>query len=571
MTLPHRLAQRFCTLGLVTVTAVALTAAAHAQTPPDAGTLQQQIDRERQLPLPRPPAPEKTVTPPDMKPPGAALTVKQFRFIGNRLIPSETLAAVVAGYRDRPLSFGELQAAAAAVAEHYRAAGWVVRAYLPQQDIVDGIVTIQIVEAVFGGVRPAGEPPLRLKLSTALSMFAAQQPEGAPVNSDAIDRALLLTDDLPGITAAGNLVAGDHAGETDLVLKLADEPLLIGDAGSDNGGSRSTGATRLTLDLSLNSPLALGDQLTAQAIHTQGSDYLRLAYSLPVGHDGWRVGMNVSHLRYELVAAEFKAMNADGSSDSVGLDVRYPIIRSRLRNLYFTGAIDRRRFDNRSGGAVTTRYTSDSLTLGLSGNLFDRFGGGGANSAGIALTSGELDLDGSPNRAADAATTRSHGGFSKLRYTLSRQQAINEDLSLFAAWSGQSANKNLDSSEKFYLGGRYGVRAYPANEGGGSNGQLLNLELRWRLPHGLTATAFHDWGQVRQNVDNYFAGAPALDTYRLRGHGLALGWLGPLGVNMHLTWATRGGSNPNADPVTGHDQDGSDDKHRWWLSARLPF
>ena len=36
------------------------------------------------------------------------------------------------------------------LAAAYREAGWVVRAYLPQQDIAGGTVTIQIVEAIFG-------------------------------------------------------------------------------------------------------------------------------------------------------------------------------------------------------------------------------------------------------------------------------------------------------------------------------------------------------------------------------------------------------------------------------------
>ena len=132
------------------------------------------------------------------------------------------------------------------------------------------------------------------------------------------------------------------------------------------------------------------------------------------------------------------------------------------------------------------------------------------------------------------------------------------------------AGKNLDSSEKFYLGGATGVRAYPASEGGGSEGQMLNLELRWRLPKGFNFTAFHDWGEVKVNRDNNFTGAPALNDFSLKGAGLALGWQADSGLTARITWARRLGENPNP-TATGLDQDGSLVRDRLWASAMLPF
>jgi hemolysin activation/secretion protein len=540
-----------------------LISAAHAQTPPDAGVLQQQIERERQMQVPQRVAPVQPVAPAEMKPSGVVITVTQFRFAGNTLISSDKLAPVVAEFLNRPLDFSQLQAAAMAVANAYREAGWIVRAYLPQQDIQGGIVTIQIVEAVFGKLIPEGGSQ-RVDQSAVLSRFAAQQKSGEPLNADALDRSLLLADDLPGVTVAGSLRAGSREGETDLALKLADEPLIVGEVGLDNTGSRSTGSDRLTVNLGLNSPFGLGDQLSGNLIHSRGSDYLRLGYSLPVGADGWRVGINASQLDYKLVAAEFKALNAKGESTSVGLDASYPIIRSRLKNLFLNLAYDHKTFDNEANAATSSRYRVDNVTLGLVGNLFDQFGGGGANSASLALTRGDVEL-GTLDPSEDA---RIEGGFTKLRYSLTRQQVITPDLSLFAAYSGQWTNDDLDSSERFYLGGANGVRAYPANEGGGAKGRMLNLELRWKLPEGFTATAFYDWGRVTQTLDDPVPPVP--NTYSLKGHGLSLGWQAPFGLNLKATWARRDGSNPNP-TATGRDQDGSLDRNRWWFTASLPF
>lgn len=104
-----------------------LPASAQPPVPPDAGALQQQIERERLQQLPHRMAPERPAMPAEMRPSGIAVTVREFRFAGNTLIPTEKLAPVVAGYLNRPLDFNQLQAAAAAVADAYREAGWIVR------------------------------------------------------------------------------------------------------------------------------------------------------------------------------------------------------------------------------------------------------------------------------------------------------------------------------------------------------------------------------------------------------------------------------------------------------------
>ena len=544
---------------------------AHAQTPPDAGALRQQIEQQLPQGLPGEKKP-LTALPQEYKPaPGVAVTVTQFRFAGNTLLSAEQLAPAVASFLNRPLDFAGLQQATAAISEAYRAAGYLVRVYLPRQDITSGIVTLQIVEGIFGKTR-IGEPaPLRLSLEIAHAHIAAAQPAGQPLKAAALDRALLVLDDLPGVAASGNLAPGEGEAETDLILKLADEPLFSGEVGLDNTGSRATGEERLTVNAFLRSPLKIGDQLSANIIYSEGSDYGRIAYSLPVGHDGLRLGVNASRLDYDVITPEFKAAKINGNSTTWGLDALYPLIRSRTYNLYLSAAYDDKSFDNEANGATSTQYGVRNFTLGLIGNLFDKWGGGGANLASVNLTSGTLDLDGSPNKVADATTTRTHGSFTKLRYALSRQQALTSDLSLYALLTGQFASKNLDSSEKFYLGGANGVRAYPANEGGGSEGTMLNLELRWRVVPNWVLAGFYDWASVTINNNNNFTGAPVLNRYDLDGLGASVAWSGPLGLALKGTYARRLGDNPNSDTTTGKDQDGSLDRDRFWLTANLPF
>lgn len=241
-----------------------------------------------------------------------------------------------------------------------------------------------------------------------------------------------------------------------------------------------------------------------------------------------------------------------------------------MLNLFLNANVDHKAFNNYSLDTVTSRYISDSVTLTMSGNLFDKFGGGGANSFSLAFTSGLLNLDGSPNRAADAATTRTAGNYNKVRFSISRQQAITEELSAYASYSGQLAAKNLDSSEKFYLGGSSGIRAYPSNEGGGSDAHIFNFELRQRLPEGFSLIGFFDYGRVLVNHDNHITGAAVPNGYDLKGAGVSVVWQFDDGPTLKATWAHRIGVNPN--PTSGgYDQDGTLIKDRVWLSASMSF
>jgi len=538
---------------------------------PDAGSLRQQIEQNQPPGIAHKAKQEKSVEPAAMPAKtGIITTVKSFRFVGNTLITAEQLAPVVNGYLNRPLDFSQLQAAATAIATAYREAGWIVRAYLPEQDIVDGVVTIQITEAVFGKVYINGEAPSRISSEQILGIFEARQKSGEHLNADKIDRALLIAEDLPGIAIAGSLNQGVKEHETDLGLLLADKPMVVGEVGLDNTGARSTGSSRLTGNLNLNSPFKHGDLISANAVHTEGSDYLRLGGNIPLGSNGWRIGLNGSHLGYTLVAPEFSALNASGTSDTLGVESTFPLIRSRLKNLYLNINADSKTFDNQSSGATTTHYKVNALTFTLDGNLFDNIWGGGANSASLSLVSGNLNLNGSPNQAGDATTTQTAGSYDKLRFAASRQQVITETVSFFGALSGQTSSKNLDSSEKFYLGGPGGVRAYPSNEGGGSIGTLLNLEMRWRLPQGFNLTGFYDCGHITINPNNNFTGASALNDFTLKGAGLSLAWQSGNGTSIKATYARRLGNNPNP-TATGNDQDGSLLENRFWLTASLSF
>ena len=572
----------FCVFILTTITIALLAAcwpsSAQAKTPTDAGVLQQQIERDTLPAVPLRPLRPATGTDvvPDIAPAKREPTVvvAAFTFQGNTLLDDVQLRAAVAHLVGRPLGYAALQSSADTVADLYRQRGLLVQAYLPSQDISDGQVTMVVVEAVFGQAVVLGTPSQRVNPQRVLDLVQRQQQAGAYVQLDALERALLLAEDLPGVSVTGNLSPGAQDGQTDLVLQLVDKPFTVGSASLENTGSVSTGSMHANLALAINSPSGQGDAINLNAMASEGTRYARVAYSLPLGADGWRVAVNASYMDYRLVSEAYQSLNASGQSHTSGWGLSYPLVRSRSANLLATVGGDYKSYTNVSGGATASDYRNDTLSVGLSGNSVDGVGVGGYNAFSLMAVSGQLDLSRSPTQAGDALTTQAAGSFDKLRYSLTRQQDMGPALSVWAALSGQWAAKNLDSSEKFYLGGSNGVRAYPGSEGAGTRGQVVNLELRWSLSQNFSLVGFYDWGSVTVNADNSYTGAAQPNTYSLEGTGLALAWRHSAGLNVQLTYARRLGNNPN--PITtavnqGYDQDGTLVLNRFWLSATLPF
>jgi hemolysin activation/secretion protein len=284
-------------------------------------------------------------------------------------------------------------------------------------------------------------------------------------------------------------------------------------------------------------------------------------------------------MTFRNVLSDFAAIEPKGSSTVLGITALYPLVRTQTRNVYLNAELGQKYFNNQSRGAdgefaTTSDYRINVLYLSINANQYDGWGGGGSTTGSLNLGLGNVGLFQSPSYAYDQSGYQTSGGYSRLRWSLNRTQTLTDMTSFYVSASGQFASKNLDSSEKFFLGGPYGVRAYPSNEGSGSEGKMLNVELRYRVAEQITVAAFYDWGQITQNKRNLTGdeGNPlsALNSFNLSGYGLQISLRSSIRGTMNLIWARRLGVNPNP-TASGADQDGSYNPNRFWLAASIPF
>ena len=98
---------------------------------------QQQMASKRVLLPPAAVLSDSTVVKPD-----------RFKFLGNQRLSNEQLQAVTVPFANRTLNKHDLLYLTDAVVQEYRKAGWLVRAYIPQQNLAGPELSIQVVESI---------------------------------------------------------------------------------------------------------------------------------------------------------------------------------------------------------------------------------------------------------------------------------------------------------------------------------------------------------------------------------------------------------------------------------------
>ena len=543
--------------------------------PPEAGSAKEPISpapamaQEPATPAPSPAA----AAPSEQAAPSPEFVFKAFKFEGNKVYSNQRLQQLLTTAVPQVQDVADLQKAADSVAQLYQKDGVLARVDLLPQDLTEGIVVITITEGRFAGAKLETPNSPKLPADYLVKLVETAQPKDEAVRMSQLDRATLLLGEVPGVKANMRLRSGDKEGETEALIQVSEGKDWDGQVSWDNAGPASTGFNRMSTQLNRYGALGRADISSMQYMRSDGTDYLRLSYSEPLGYWGSRWGANASVSRYKVVTDEYLALNPQGPANSVGLDMTLPLLRSRSTSASMQVAFERKFFRNTTNVGVSSDYFMDSITTSLQATRSDEWMGGGENNMGAQITRGLVNLAGSPNESNDALSTMTAGRFTKLRLNFNRQQSLSPTTQLVGSYQMQMASKNLDGSEKFSLGGMQGVRAYPASEANGNAAQLTTVEyqktLEWQQ-HPFKLSAFIDTGRVSKLKFNTGTG---INTYSLQGAGLWVGSSVPnrLGqAQWRMTWAHRIGSNPAAQ-ANGLDLDGTLHNDRFWLSVIQQF
>ena len=489
-------------------------------------------------------------------------TVRAIEVTGNALLPTAELHAAVADGEGKQLTLGDLGALADRISAIYHHAGYpLARAYVPAQTLRDGVVKIAVVEARYGKVlldnrSDVAERPLRATL-------APLQP-GQPVGNARLERSLLLLSDIPGATVQSVVRPGDAPGTSDLVVDVTPAPRYTGTLGVDDFGNRYTGRARVGGNLNVNGLLHQGDLLDFSGLSSGGGmNYLQGGYRYLLNGQGTTLRAGVSSLHYHL-GHGLEALDAHGSALVGSVTLSQPIIRSTAGNLYGQVEFDHKLLkDDIELAFIDNHRRANVWTATLAGDQRDATG---VTNFSLSGSHGKIAYTEFLASFIDALTARTAGTYTKYTASVSRLQRLGQADAVYLGYTRQWANKNLDTSEQFFLGGPNTVRGYDAGVLAGSQGDLLTAEFRhdFSLP-GVRgrwqAAVFADTGHVQVYKNPFAAG---INSGRASSAGLGLHWSADdWAVNAGV--ARRIGATPR---LLGDNADG---KTRVWVQVQKGF
>jgi hemolysin activation/secretion protein len=432
-------------------------------------------------------------------------TLKGIDVDGGTIYSRRDIESASAPLIGREISVVEVFRLANALTARYRRDGYILSQVLvPAQSIQGGHVRLVAVEGFLASVQFRGAIPENDKL---LARFARKLQGERPLTAATLERYLLLMNDLGQTSARGTLVPSPQVqGAADLVVDFSRRYKLAAFA-TDSRNSRSLGPYRATADVDWYAVAGSWDRLSVKT----GSSFNRrlnsvgLGYGSTVTGGGLRWNVNVMGVRaHPAPAANLADTDLNTRSLISALQLDYPLLRSRARNLYLHGSLTT--FDGRSE-LVLSEVSDDHIRAVRTGLTFDFADfGRGVNTLDVEYSHGLTALGARDTGTADAPLSRATGraDFSKITWYAARLQSLGGGWTGLLAATGQEAFTTLLAPELFAFGGEPFGRGYDPAEVVGDSGQAVKAELRFSGGRGASwlpaysVYGFYDRGWIRR-------------------------------------------------------------------------
>ncbi len=408
-------------------------------------------------------------------------------------------ASAIESFAGRPLDRDELVQLTDRIAQAARERGYLLAtAWIPEQTLVGGMLRVEIDEGTIDALRIEGsdDPAIRRQLERLVT--------GRPLTMEALQREVLLADDLPGVWIRGTRFERDGS-----------RRVLVVDAGrSDVGGNlliatdgtRPLGPVRARIDFDANGLISPRDRVdlsfSTTPLEPGELAFFSARYTVIVGVGGTSLGLFGSYSQTE-PGAYLADRGLIGKAWQGGIRLRHPLLRTQARSLWLEASGELQDLRQDSLGTLARRDRIALARLGFYG-----YGplAGGTVQGRITISQGFAILDATGTADPLASRFDAQPDFTALSWWLNWRRGIAPRVSLSLASTGQLTNVPLLIGESFALGGTGFLRGYDFAQRVGDEGVAGMAELRYDWPEALGAVrnaqlyAFADGGTV-SNLD----------------------------------------------------------------------
>ena len=427
---------------------------------------------------------DKSAAPPaEKQDPQEKVNVKQFKLNGATLCDPADLREVLAPHEGKDLTLQEIKAVADAVTALYHEQGYILAvAFVPKQEIKDGIVEITVLE---GHLEKIKVSDTMFYDSDFIGQYLSPLTATSGVRMDDINRSLLLLNDLPQMSARGTMRPGTETGGTIMNIDVEEKFPVWGGLNYDNYGTEAISKHRLGASLGIANLWDIGHWITFQAVTglpVKNLSYYRASYHAPIGTDGLVLATAYARSDYE-VDGVLRILDPQGQGDMIDFWASYPVIKRRNLTLNVEAGFEWKDFQNEILGIEFSRDKLSVFRVGAGIDYLDPIEG--RNIASLQLRQGVADFLGSLDSVDTSASRLGSGGkFTKLLFSYRRNQRILDWLSIVARFKAQWADNShpLVVSEMMGIGGYNSVRGYPSYEFTGDRGIEFGGELHVTPP-----------------------------------------------------------------------------------------
>jgi hemolysin activation/secretion protein len=460
--------------------------------------------------------------------PGAIrVFVREFRFTGNTVIPTEELKKVAAPFENRYVTNNDLEELRKRLTLLYINKGYINSgAIIPDQKVVNETIEIRIIEGELSRIEIEGTKHFNPKYFTSRLQLGA----GPPLNVRNVESELqiLLQDPLIEQIKA-QLVPGDKPGEAVLKTDVKEYPPWDFGLVLDNKIPPSLGEERLLTQGAVYNLARRGDALLMQLEEAQGiKNDLKLRYRVPLTPKDLALNFYYENGRADVVEQPFDELDIETKLQQYGIQIGQPVIRKPNQTFTLAGLFEHTDTETTWLGGEPVSFSPGVPDDGKATVSVLRFVqdyvGRTANQVLSFRSTISLGIDccgATINDAVgvpDSQFTSWIPQFQWVRRFGKRGQQV------YFRFDGQMSSAGLLPVEKFTVGGLDSVRGYRTNQLVRDQGYTASFQYQLPLfsnPVGkrnLQFAAFVDTGAAKDK------NGPNLDPSSLTGVGVGFIW-----------------------------------------------
>lgn len=295
-----------------------------------------------QTPNPLPPLtspPQVPQTPPTAV--DAKVKVQRVEVLGSTAFSPEELQAAVASFIGKEATFEDLLAIRAAITTLYTQNGYTTSgAFLPPQDVTNGVVQVQVVEGAIEKIEIQGLRRLQINYVRSRLNLATQP----PVNIHRLEETLQLLQVNSLISnVQAELSAGTSPGLSVLKLTLREAQPLTASFLIENRDSPSVGSIRGTASIAHNNLLGFGDRFGVDYGVSKGINTYNINYEIPVNARDGRLNLSYNNSNSRIIEAPFNSVDINADSSNLSLGFRQPLVKTIASEFTLGLSLDLRR------------------------------------------------------------------------------------------------------------------------------------------------------------------------------------------------------------------------------------